>query len=191
MELILVRHGLPVRDETSADPPLSERGRAQSRLVSDWLAGEPIRALYASGMRRAQETAVPLAARLGLGCAIANGIEEFDRGSGRYIPLEELKAQDYAAWQAFVAGDHAVDIDAFQAQVVETIESLIRAHAGETIAVFCHGGVINVWTAHVLDMPARLFFEPDYTSIHRYLCARSGERNILALNERAHLRAGG
>jgi probable phosphoglycerate mutase len=57
------------------------------------------------------------------------------------------------------------------------------------VAVFCHGGVINVWTAHVLGMAPRLFFEPGYASVHRYLCARSGERNVVALNERGHLRA--
>ena len=54
--------------------------------------------------------------------------------------------------------------------------------------MFCHGGVINVWTAHVLSMTPRLFFEPDYTSIHRFMCARSGQRNVVSLNERAHLR---
>jgi probable phosphoglycerate mutase len=56
------------------------------------------------------------------------------------------------------------------------------------VAVFCHGGVINVWTAHVLGLAPRLFFEPGYTSVHRYMCARSGQRNVLALNERGHLR---
>ncbi len=62
------------------------------------------------------------------------------------------------------------------------------AHPGQRVAVFCHGGVINVWTAQVLKMPPRLFFEPDYTSIHRFMCARSGQRNVVSLNERAHLR---
>ena len=55
--------------------------------------------------------------------------------------------------------------------------------------MFCHGGVINVWAAHVLKMVPRLFFDPNYTSIHRFLCARTGERNIVSLNETAHLRA--
>jgi probable phosphoglycerate mutase len=37
-------------------------------------------------------------------------------------------------------------------------------------------------------MAPRLFFEPGYTSIHRYMCASAGQRNVVALNERAHLR---
>ena len=30
--------------------------------------------------------------------------------------------------------------------------------------------------------------EPGYTSVHRFMCARSGQRNVVSLNERAHLR---
>jgi probable phosphoglycerate mutase len=37
-------------------------------------------------------------------------------------------------------------------------------------------------------MSPRLFFEPTYTSLHRYLCARTGQRNIVALNDSGHLR---
>ncbi len=69
------------------------------------------------------------------------------------------------------------------------LEEIVEAHPGQRVAVFCHGGVINVWTAHVLGMAPRLFFEPGYTSVHRYLCARSGQRNLVALNERFHLTA--
>jgi probable phosphoglycerate mutase len=48
--------------------------------------------------------------------------------------------------------------------------------------------VINVWTAHILGMQPRLFFEPAYASVHRYLCARSGQRNLVSLNDVGHLR---
>lgn len=188
MDLVLVRHGLPIRDETTADPPLSAEGERQALLVRDWLARENFDGLYASTMQRAKQTAEPLAAHLGTDFLCEDRICEFDRGSGRYVPLEELKRTDYPAWKAFVDGEHAVDIVQFQANVVAALEELIAKHQGQRIAVFCHGGVINVWTAHVLGMPARLFFEPDYTSIHRFACARTGQRNVVALNERAHLR---
>jgi probable phosphoglycerate mutase len=103
--------------------------------------------------------------------------------------MEELKRDNYEAWLAMATGDHGVDIAGFQAGVVETLEQIVADHPGDKrVAVFCHGGVINVWTAHVLRMPPRLFFQPDYTSLHRYMCARTGQRNIVGLNERAHLR---
>jgi len=188
MELILIRHGLPVRSAETADPPLSEEGHEQARRAAAWLSGEPIAAVYSSPMLRAVQTAQPFVAATGLPLATHEGIVEFDRGMGAYVPLEELKREDYAAWKALVDGGFDVDIFGFQTMVVAALEEIVAANPGRTVAVFCHGGVVNVWTAHVLGMEARLFFEPGYASIHRYLCARSGERNIVALNERAHLR---
>lgn len=193
MELILIRHGLPERVELAtgkADPPLSAIGRQQAERVADWLAVEPIDHVYASPMQRARQTAEPFAARAGLDIVLEEGVVEFDRHASSYVPMEELKAQDYEAWKAFVDGGYSkgLDIHQFHATVVNSLEGLIGAHAGQRIAVFCHGGVINVWTAHVLGLTPSLFFEPAYTSVHRYLCARSGERNIVGLNDVGHLR---
>jgi probable phosphoglycerate mutase len=74
-------------------------------------------------------------------------------------------------------------------QVVAAIEQLIAAHPGQRIAVVCHGGVINAWATHTLGLEPRMFFNPGYTAISRFLAASSGERSILTLNETAHLRA--
>jgi probable phosphoglycerate mutase len=189
MELILVRHGLPERNEASSDPPLSAEGLEQAHRVARWLADERIDAVYASTMQRAKQTAEPFVAAVGHDLRLHPGVVEFDRDSGSYIPMEELKRDDYEAWKTFVARGAEADIGEFQAVVVAALEEIINRHKGQRVAVFCHGGVINVWTAHVLGMAPRLFFEPIYTSIHRYLCAGTGQRNIVSLNEVAHLRA--
>ena len=188
MELILIRHGLPERSAETSDPPLSPTGFEQAERVAAALARHRIDAVYASTMRRAVQTAEPYARAVGHEVGTREGIVEFDRDSGVYTPMEVLKAEDYAAWLAFVERGQDPDIATFQGRVVETLEDLIARHKGQTVAVFCHGGVINVWTAHVLSMPPRLFFEPVYTSIHRYLCASSGQRNLVSLNDTAHLR---
>jgi len=188
MELILIRHGLPVRSAETDDPPLSEEGHDQARRAARWLATERIDAVFSSPMLRAVQTAQPFVAESGLALTTHPGIVEFDRGSGAYIPMEELKREDYAAWKALAEGTFDVDIFAFSNAVVAALEGIVTAHPGKRVAVFCHGGVVNIWTAHVLKMEARLFFEPGYASIHRYLCAGTGERNIVALNELAHLR---
>jgi probable phosphoglycerate mutase len=188
MELILIRHGLPERRDDTSDPPLSEEGHDQSRRVAQWLAEDGIDVVYASTMLRAGQTAEPFAAHHGHEVRRHGGVVEFDRDSGVYIPMEELKRDDYEAWKAMAEGNHGHDIVGFQQMVVEALEEIIAAHPGQRVAVFCHGGVINVWTAHVLGMAPRLFFEPGYTSIHRFMCARSGQRNVVSLNERAHLR---
>lgn len=189
MELILIRHGLPERRDDTSDPPLSAVGHEQARRVAAWLAPERIDAVFSSTMLRARQTAEPFANAGGHAIDCHDGICEFDRASGAYVPMEELKRDNYDAWLAMATGDHGVDIGGFQAQVVETLEKIVQANPGDRrVAVFCHGGVINVWTAHVLGMAPRLFFQPDYTSVHRYMCARTGQRNIVSLNDRAHLR---
>ncbi|HEY3800199.1 MAG TPA: histidine phosphatase family protein [Caulobacteraceae bacterium] len=188
MELILIRHGLPVRSAETDDPPLSDEGHDQARRVGARLGAEKIDTVWASTMRRAVETAQPFAAAAGHEVRTSPGIVEFDRGSGAYTPMEVLKREDYAAWKAFVDNGYG-DMDVFARLVVETLEGIVADNSGKTVAVFCHGGVINAWTSHVLGMPPRLFFEPKYASVHRFLCARSGERNLVSLNDIGHLRS--
>ncbi len=192
MELILVRHGLPERVELAAgraDPALSDPGQRQARQVGGWLSRETIDAIYASPLRRAIETATPLAETVGLRPVVHEAVAEYDRAESHYIPMEELKAEDYAAWKAFMDGGYGDEFDmtAFARTVDGGMEEIIRANAGRRVAVFCHGGVINVWTATVLGMAPRLFIDVAYGSVSRFLCASTGERNVRSLNETGHL----
>jgi probable phosphoglycerate mutase len=188
MELILVRHGRPERDEVSADPPLSPLGQEQAARVARWLANDAIDAVWSSTMRRAIQTAEPFAAQACRAVRSHAGIVEFDQASGAYIPTEELKRENFSAWQKLATGGDAVNMTAFRTRVVQAMEEIVATHPGQKVAVFCHGGVINVWATHVLAMQPRIFFEADYTSINRFSCARSGQRSVVSLNERAHLR---
>ncbi|HTN79286.1 MAG TPA: histidine phosphatase family protein, partial [Acidimicrobiales bacterium] len=73
MELLLIRHALPIRREDvdgPADPELSEEGRDQAVHMAEWLADERIDAVYSSPMQRARETAAPLAEIHGLDVVI-------------------------------------------------------------------------------------------------------------------------
>lgn len=194
MELILVRHALPLRvhrpDGAPADPPLSPQGRSQAEVLARWLTAETIDEIYTSPLRRARETAEPLAAIRGLRPRVEPGVSEFDAEASSYVPLEELKAADFERWKALV--DHGFylegDAERFRATVVDALERVIAAHPGGSVAVVCHGGVINAWTAHVLGAERLFLFEPGYTSVHRFRAARSGERGLVSLNELAHLR---
>jgi probable phosphoglycerate mutase len=196
MELLLVRHALPLRvenpDGTPADPPLSQEGRRQAERVAAWLAAEPIAAVYASPLRRARETAAPLGRARGLEVEIELGVVEFDPHAASYVPLEEIRRESHELWLELVRGGltAGVDVTLFRRTVVDALERIIDAHAGRRVAVFCHGGVVNAWAAHVLGLEATLFFQPGYTSVSRFLAAGSGERSVATLNETSHLRGG-
>jgi probable phosphoglycerate mutase len=195
VDLLLIRHGLPLRverdDGRPADPPLSDRGRAQAERVARWLAHERIDHIVSSPLQRARQTAEPLARALGLEVEIESRVAEFDRDSAHYIPLEELKRIDYPAWKAFMETGYGdgVPIGTFVAEVEDALGQCIAHHRGRRVAVFCHGGVINVFAARVMGIARPLFFQPDYTSINRFAAASSGERSVVALNETAHLEA--
>ena len=139
-------------------------------------------------MRRAVETAAPLAATLGIDVRLEQGVVELDYDSNTYIPLEELKASDPERWRAQVTDYFGTDLEAFGSKVERSIEAIIAAHPGQDVAIVCHGGVINAWACKVLGLPVSLFLNSGYTSVSRFLAASSGERSVGSLNEKGHLR---
>jgi probable phosphoglycerate mutase len=194
MDLLLIRHGLPVRIEDAgepADPELNPEGRDQAAALARWLADDRIDALYSSPLRRARETAEPLAAAKGLDVVVDEELAEFDRDSHFYIPVEELKATNDPRWLDLVEGrwgaDGEVDPFTFRRVVAEAVERVIEANPSRTVAVVCHGGVINAYLSHVLHLETIMFFEPYYTSVSRLLAARTGQRQIKSLNDTGHL----
>ncbi len=198
MELLLVRHALPVRRELvdgPADPELSVDGRAQAELLASYLSSEHLDAIYASPLRRAYETAESVAKHHNLDVRVSDGIAEFDRLSPDYIPAEELKAANDPRYHAIIGGEWSTDDESageFRSRVVGTIEELIEAHPGQRIVVVCHGGVINSYMCHVLGLShPKGFFYPNYTSINRVAAARGGIRSVVTINETSHLRGTG
>ncbi|TSA53879.1 MAG: histidine phosphatase family protein [Actinobacteria bacterium] len=195
VEIVLVRHALPLRVELEtgiADPELAAEGREQATKLAAYLGVEDVEAVYVSPLRRALETANPLCKVLGLEAVVSEGVAEFDRNSREYVPVEELRATNDPRWEKLLRGEwDGVDEDpsVFKARVVASVEEIIDRHPGGRVVVVCHGGVINQYLAHVLGIETQVgFFYPKYTSIHRVMAARSGERSIVSINEAAHLR---
>ena len=198
VELLLIRHALPERRELvdgPADPELSAAGRAQAEHLAAYLSSERLHAIYSSPMRRAVETAAPLAEQQGVAVVLEDDVAEWDRHSTEYVPVEELKRTKDPRWQQLLDGvwpGRETTVAEFRAIVVGAIERVVRAHPSQKVAIVCHGGVINAYLGHVLSVAdSTEFFYPNYTSIHRVAAARSGERSILTVNETAHLRGTG
>ena len=196
MELVLVRHALPVRidatpDGAPADPELAPRGHEQAQRLVEALARDRVDALYTSPSRRARETAGPLERALGVQAEVDDGLAEFDTADSSYVPVEELKAAGDPRWTALVHGDlysHDVDPVAFRARVVEAVERIAARHPGGRVVLFSHAGAINAATGVVLGQDRTIWFAPDYCSISRIAAARDGRRGIVSLNETGHVR---
>ena len=194
MEIVLVRHALPLRadaapDGSPADPGLADLGQLQAERVVQALAGQQVTALFTSPARRARETAGPLAQALGLPVSVVDGLAEFDSADPTYVPVEELRAAGDPRWAALVRGDlysHGVDPVAFRDRVVEAVESVVSP--GGRAVLFSHSGSINAYAGHVLGQGKPLWFAPSYCSMTRIGAARDGRRGVISLNETGHVR---
>jgi broad specificity phosphatase PhoE len=196
MELVLLRHALPVRVDSTdhggpADPGLSDLGWQQAVRVIEALAHDTVDAVYSSPAARALETAEPLAAKLGLPVQVEPGLAEFDKDHGAYVPVEELRAENDPRWHALVRGelqDSGVDPQQFRRTVVDAVEQIVAEHPGRRVVAFSHSGTINAYTGHVTGQERVLWFAPAYASLTRVGAARDGRRGLVSLNETGHVR---
>jgi broad specificity phosphatase PhoE len=197
MEVLWVRHGEPERiapgTGVRADPNLTSAGRDQAARLAQWLAFEKIDAVLSSPLRRAIDTARPIADALGLEVETFEGLIEYDSNSDHYIPMEELRVTKDDRWTAMVEGrwdEFGADLpDIFRARVDEAVTAIVDRFPGQRVAAVCHGGVINVALGSALGIAQPLWFEPGYTSMSRMLASRGGIRTVASLNELAHLTA--
>ena len=196
MEIVLVRHALPVRVDASpdggpADPGLSDVGRVQAERVVQALAGDDVTGLYTSPKLRARETAAPLERALGMTAEVSEGIAEFDSGDSSYVPVEELRAAGDPRWELLAKGDlysTGVDPDAFRARVVDAVLAIAARHPGGRAVLFTHAGAINAAAGDVLAQPRPIWLAPGYCSLTRLAYARDGRRGVVSVNETGHVR---
>ena len=192
MQLLLVRHALPLRSEPGegSDPDLSEEGIEQAKRLPDALARFPVTRLVSSPQRRAVQTAQPVADALGLTIEIDDRLAEYDRDLKHYIPIEQIAAE-YPEELARLASGHlpsAVDEDAFLARINDGIREIAGGGDHEdTIAVFSHGGVINGLVHTIMGTEKILCVNVDYAGITRLLSSRKGELYVASVNGTEHV----
>ena len=163
--ILLVRHGetdwnRDRRIQGQSDPPLNDVGRGQARELARTLAGEHVDAVYASDLRRAQETAEILAAQLGLPVVIDRELRELHFGRWEGQTVDELEALHPDAFSRWVNGGEAVwDGGETHHAMAERVRSAVRrlaaSHAGGRILLVAHGGPVRVllMDAEGLDYP--------------------------------------
>ena len=189
-EVLLVRHALPEPDGTK-DPALGDIGRAQAELVGGYLAGKGISAIYSSQLKRAVETAGPLARRLGYEIVIDERLQEWKSNATSYVGVENLADADRA--RSFREGRFEEGFlpehnhDELRANMFEVVRDIGLAHQGERIVAVSHGGASNNFLAGVLESPRRFFFNPGYTSISRVQVWPDSRFVLMSINETSHL----
>ena len=126
VQLLLVRHALPLRSEPGqgSDPDLSDEGIAQAQRLPAALARFPVSRLVSSPQRRAIQTAGPLAEELGLQVEVDERLAEYDRDMSHYVPIEEIAKENPEELARLVSGHlpSSVDEDAFMARISAAVK---------------------------------------------------------------------
>jgi broad specificity phosphatase PhoE len=174
--VLLARHG--ETDDNAArrfqghlDPPLNARGREQARALGEALAGEGVRELWSSPLRRAHETATIAGEVLGLVPRLDPRLKEVDVGEWAGLLYDDLEAHDpeaYAAWRSgspdfrFPGGESLGE----QGERVAAALREIASSARLPVLVVCHGGVIREARRVLEGAPPGLSVVPN-GAVHR------------------------
>ena len=176
--VVLVRHGVtPHTVEkrfsgglASANPGLSEEGRAQVRAVADWLSpiAERVDAVVASPVRRTRESAEILAEALGHEVEVEPGFAEMEFGAWdglTFTEVDERHPEDLRAWLGSldVAPGGGESFRVVQERVLAALARLLETHAGRTVVVVSHVTPIKTLVAHAVDAPLEAVFRMELT----------------------------
>jgi glucosyl-3-phosphoglycerate phosphatase len=150
--LILVRHGESTwnaeeRLQGQLDPPLSDRGREQSRALAGMLDGVPGERIVCSDLGRARQTAELMGLKPG---RFDPRWREIDVGEWGGKTAAEIDAQgsELTNWRGGPrTAPDGEPWDAFAQRVSGALDELIAA--GGQWTVVCHGGCIRAAVAHV------------------------------------------
>lgn len=151
----MVRHGetdwnVERRIQGHIDVPLNAAGLTQATAAALGLAGQAFNAAYSSDLDRAWQTARTAAAALGLKLASAPGLRERHYGVLQGLTAAEFSVQHPDVHARYLARDPDYDFEtgeslaAFAARIVAAVELLAERHAGESLLLVSHGGVLDI-----------------------------------------------
>ena len=152
--LVVIRHGETAwnaehRLQGQRDIPFNALGHRQAAILGPALADEGLVAVVASDLQRAWQTGSALATALGLPLLPDPGLRERAFGMLEGLTFAQIEADwpvHARRWRTREPGfvpDGGESLVAFQARCLATVERLAMAYAGQTIALVCHGGVLD------------------------------------------------
>lgn len=155
--ILMVRHGRAAASYTDdTDPGLDDLGQRQARTVAEKLAPALPLVILSSPLRRAQETAMPLAEMAASDIRIEPRVSE--------IPSPGLSLEARGPWLRQVMGGlWSEQSDALQRWREELVQCLIDQQ--QDCVIFSHFVAINVVTGFAENRDEVTLFRPDNASV--------------------------
>ena len=199
--LHLVRHGLTewnaahrIQGQTNSD--LTDVGVRQATAVGRALSHFPLRALYASDLDRAQQTAARIQASVGLDIRSDPRLRETAFGVLEGLTWSEAESQHPEVYRNLWESEYDYVIPGGEsraqtlARALAAFEEYADRHDGEHVAAVSHGGLKAYFLRHVLRMPftGPRGFKTENGSISTFEC-KNGRWRLLTWGAVAHLTA--
>ncbi|WP_442816537.1 histidine phosphatase family protein [Streptomyces sp. NBC_01304] len=201
--LVLLRHGetllTPERrlsGSGGSNPGLSPVGRRQAEAAAAALAHRGgIEAVVTSPMRRCQETAQAVAARLGLSVQADAELREADFGAWEGLTFGEVRERypdDLSAWRASPESAPTGAGETMQ-QVIRRVaavrDGLLARYAGGTVLVVSHVVPVRTLLRLALQAPPHTLFRMEVAAASLSTVTYDADRTatVQALNDIHHL----
>jgi ribonuclease H / adenosylcobalamin/alpha-ribazole phosphatase len=177
--LVVVRHGATALTAekrfsgglASANPGLTDEGRAQMREVAAWLSplAEAVSAVVTSPVRRTRESAEIVADRLQLEVVEEPGFAEMEFGAWEGLTFAEVRQRhpgEVEAWLASLdvpptGGESFRDVEK---RVLHGLDRVIERYAGQTVLVMSHVTPIKVLVAQAVQAPLTAVFRMELST---------------------------
>ena len=162
--MLLIRHGENEYVKTGKmagqlpDVHLNERGRKQAAELAEALKPVPIKAIYASPLERAVETAEPIAEGRSLEIQLRPQLMDSDIGKWHGRTLKQVRrikkwkvVQQAPSRFKFPEGESFLET---QTRIASCLDEIVARHKPKDIvAVVFHADPIKLAIAHYLGMP--------------------------------------
>ena len=185
--ILAIRHGetLWTVDSLSQghlDIGLNDTGRWQAERLGLALKDEPIAAIYASDLSRAHDTALAVSRHTGVPVQAEPGLRERSFGEFEGRTFAEIETELPAQAQRWRQRDPTFtpaggeSLLMLEARVLRVAGRLAAQHPGEQIALFAHGGVMDILyrAATRLDLQAPRTWAMSNTAVNRLLWSPEG-----------------
>ena len=198
MQIVLVRHGatdwnLEHRCQGSTDRELSETGMQQAEAIANCLSYETFHGIYASDLRRAQQTAYLISQPHQLPVEVECDIRELDHGDLEGLTFAEIKTHHgefLTRWRSEPAelqipgGERLTDVAERAWQGLNRIAD--RHRFGDNLVVVSHNfpivGIICRITSTHLNHYRTFHLDPG--GISRLRRSESGEWAVTQINNK-------
>jgi broad specificity phosphatase PhoE len=155
------------------DMNLSPRGHEQARVLAQFLPSKQLEVIYASPMKRVQQTLAPFLNNGAPLQTILPDLHEVDFGDWTGLNWEQVGEKfnllthewlEHIEHGIIPNGENGAQ---FRARIEPCLRKIIKDHPGQMTGIFCHGGVIRMILAILLETPlARTnMFEIEYASM--------------------------